>query len=52
MVEAARFVSSHVFSPWLNIGPEALYWIAQAGRRNYGSVKEIYITENGLLIER
>jgi len=36
----------HMASPWLNIGPEALYW----GPRhvaNIWNVKEIYITENG-----
>ncbi len=36
----------HMASPWLNIGPEALYW----GPRNVArlwNVKEIYITENG-----
>jgi beta-glucosidase len=36
----------HMASPWLDIGPEALYWaprhVAQIWR-----VKEIYITENG-----
>jgi beta-glucosidase len=36
----------HMASPWLNIGPEALYW----GPRHVAkiwNVKEIYITENG-----
>lgn len=36
----------HMASPWLSIGPEALYW----GPRhvaNIWKVKEIYITENG-----
>lgn len=36
----------HMASPWLDIGPEALYW----GPRNVASiwgVKELYITENG-----
>jgi beta-glucosidase len=36
----------HMASPWLNIGPEALYW----GPRHLAqiwNVKEIYITENG-----
>jgi beta-glucosidase len=36
----------HMLSPWLSIGPEALYWgprhVAQIWRAN-----EIYITENG-----
>ena len=36
----------HMASPWLTIGPEALYW----GPRNVAKLwkaKEIYITENG-----
>jgi beta-glucosidase len=36
----------HMLSPWLYVGPEALYW----GPRHVASiwkVKEIYITENG-----
>ncbi len=36
----------HMASPWLDIGPEALYW----GPRHVAqiwNVKEIYITENG-----
>jgi beta-glucosidase len=36
----------HMASPWLNIGPEGLYWAA----RHVGEiwkVKEIYVTENG-----
>ncbi|MFL6275227.1 MAG: GH1 family beta-glucosidase [Blastocatellia bacterium] len=36
----------HMASPWLSIGPEALYW----GPRHVAklwNVKEIYITENG-----
>src|SRR5206468_2423995 len=36
----------HMASPWLNVGPEALYW----GPRNVSQIwglKEIYITENG-----
>jgi beta-glucosidase len=36
----------HMMSPWLHVGPEALYWgpklVAQIWK-----VKEIYITENG-----
>ncbi len=36
----------HMFSPWLKVGPEGLYWgpklVADAWK-----VKEIYITENG-----
>src|SRR5215813_7517326 len=33
-------------SPWLSIGPEALYWGPRHVTKNWG-VKEIYITENG-----
>ena len=36
----------HMYSPWLNVGPESLYWaptlVSQAWKP-----KEIYITENG-----
>jgi beta-glucosidase len=33
-------------SPWLTIGPEALYWLPKLVHEVWG-VKEIYITENG-----
>ncbi len=36
----------HMYSPWLTIGPEALYWGPKLVHEVYG-VKEIYITENG-----
>jgi beta-glucosidase len=36
----------HMFSPWLTIGPEALYWGPRLVHEVYG-VKAIYITENG-----
>jgi beta-glucosidase len=36
----------HMFSPWLSIGPEALYWVPKTVAKLWG-VKEIYITENG-----
>ena len=36
----------HMFSPWLTIGPEALYWAPKLVAEVFG-VKEIYITENG-----
>ena len=36
----------HMYSPWLQIGPEALYWGAKLVSEVWG-VKEIYITENG-----
>ena len=35
-----------MLSPWLNIGPEALYWGPRMMRDVWG-VKELYITENG-----
>lgn len=36
----------HMASPWLFIGPEALYWGPRHVSKIWG-VKEIYITENG-----
>src|SRR6201996_5196573 len=36
----------HMASPWLNIGPEALYW-APRHLGEIWNVKEMYITENG-----
>ena len=35
-----------MFSPWLNIGPEALYWVPKLVS-DIWKVKELYITENG-----
>ncbi len=36
----------HMASPWLTLGPEALYWTPKLAAEVWG-VKEIYITENG-----
>ena len=36
----------HMFSPWLFVGPEALYWSPTLAHEIYG-IKELYITENG-----
>jgi beta-glucosidase len=36
----------HMFSPWLTVGPEALYWGPKLVA-DVWKVKEIYITENG-----
>ena len=36
----------HMASPWLTIGPEALYWAPKLAAETLG-IKEIYITENG-----
>jgi beta-glucosidase len=36
----------HMFSGWLDIGPEALYWAPKLVSTIWG-VKEMYITENG-----
>ncbi len=36
----------HMASPWLTLGPEALYWVPKLVAETWG-VKEIYITENG-----
>ncbi len=36
----------HMASPWLTLGPEALYWLPRLVHQTW-SVKEMYITENG-----
>lgn len=36
----------HMASPWLNVGPSALYWAPRHVAQLW-NVKEIYITENG-----
>lgn len=36
----------HMYSPWLTVGPEALYWAPKLVHELW-KVKEIYITENG-----
>ncbi len=36
----------HMFSSWLSVGPEALYWAPKLVNEIWG-VKEMYITENG-----
>jgi beta-glucosidase len=36
----------HMYSPWLTIGPEALYWGPKLVH-DLWNVKELYITENG-----
>jgi len=36
----------HMFSDWLTLGPEAIYWAPKLVAEVWG-VKEIYITENG-----
>jgi beta-glucosidase len=36
----------HMFSPWLYVGPEALYWAPKLVA-DIWNVKEMYITENG-----
>ena len=36
----------HMFSPWLTIGPEALYWAPKLAAEVFG-ISELYITENG-----
>ncbi len=36
----------HMFSPWLFVGPEALYWSPTLAHEIYG-IQELYITENG-----
>jgi beta-glucosidase len=36
----------HMYSSWLNIGPEALYWGPKLIHETW-NVKELYITENG-----
>jgi beta-glucosidase len=35
-----------MFSPWLTIGPEALYWSPKLANEAF-DLREIYITENG-----
>ena len=46
--ERAHLPSSypHMFSDWLGVGPEALYWSPKLAAAIWG-LKEIYITENG-----
>ncbi len=36
----------HMYSPWLDVGPEAMYWLPKLVSDTWG-VKELYITENG-----
>ena len=36
----------HMFSGWLSIGPEALYWVPKLACETWG-IQEMYITENG-----
>ena len=36
----------HMFSSWLSIGPEALYWTPKLAAEVWG-IQELYITENG-----
>ncbi len=36
----------HMYSPWLKLGPEGLYWAPKLVAETW-HVKEIYITENG-----
>jgi beta-glucosidase len=36
----------HMFSEWLKVGPEALYWSPKLAHELW-KIKEIYITENG-----
>ena len=36
----------HMYSPWLDVGPEAMYWLPRLVAETWG-VKEMYITENG-----
>jgi beta-glucosidase len=36
----------HMMSPWLHVGPEALYWGPKLASQIW-NIKEIYITENG-----
>ena len=36
----------HMYSQWLDVGPEAMYWLPRLVAETWG-VKEIYITENG-----
>lgn len=36
----------HMYSPWITIGPEALYWAPKLSAQIW-NIPEIYITENG-----
>ena len=36
----------HMFSPWLTVGPEALYWAPKLVAEVFGA-HDMYITENG-----
>jgi len=36
----------HMMSPWLHVGPEAIYWGPKLAAQIW-NIKEIYITENG-----
>jgi beta-glucosidase len=36
----------HMYSPWLYVGPEAIYWGAKLVAEIW-KIKEVYITENG-----
>jgi beta-glucosidase len=36
----------HMYSEWLDVGPEAMYWLPRLVAETWG-VKEMYITENG-----
>jgi len=36
----------HMMSPWLQVGPEAIYWSPKLAAETW-NIKEIYITENG-----
>ena len=36
----------HMFSPWLTVGPEGIYWGPKLAN-DLWNLKEIYITENG-----
>jgi len=38
--------SPHMYSPWLYVGPEALYWAPKLVTEIW-KIKELYITENG-----
>jgi beta-glucosidase len=38
--------SPHMMSPWLKVGPEAIYWSPRLAHHLW-NIKEIYITENG-----
>ena len=36
----------HMYSPWITVGPEALYWAPKIAAKLW-NIPEIYITENG-----